>query len=167
MKAALTFSDLESTNLSWLCIEPMLTAVRGKDPKAKREMYYRLNEGQQALYLFYSFHNHTQTAAEFYWFSAYNIHELKAWGGIRSGVLYFQDETMAGVLDETGPVLAEAAERHFPASPSDLELDPKLASAICRLHARYRICSEQTIQLMNVWVLAHRESYLELIPWNE
>lgn len=82
---------LQSENLSWLCIEPMLLAVRGKSPGAKLEMFNQLNEGQQALYLFYAFHNHANTVAEFYWFSSYFIGELLAWKGLKTGVLFSKD----------------------------------------------------------------------------
>lgn len=167
MKAALTTYELASPELSWLCIQPMLSAVRGKDLKVKREMYDRLNEGQQALYLFYSFHNHTQTAAEFYWFAAYNIHELRVWKGIRQSVLYFQNGELAGLLEEMESVLVKAAERYKPASPSDLERDPELAETIMQLHARYRSCAELTIHRKNAWVLAHKDSFLEIKERNE
>lgn len=167
MKAAITTNELASPELSWLCIQPMLSAVRGKDLKVKREMYDRLNEGQQALYLFYSFHNHTQTAAEFYWFAAYNIHELHAWKGIRQSVLYFQDGELGGLLEEMESVLVKAGERYKPASPSDLEQDPELADTIMQLYACYRGCAEQTIRRMNVWVLAHQNSFLEYKERNE
>jgi hypothetical protein len=83
MKVKLDPMDYESKSLSWLCIKPMLLAVRGKDFSAKSEMYNQLNEGQKGLYLFYSFHNHTKTLEEFYWFSAYHINELKSWNGIK------------------------------------------------------------------------------------
>lgn len=59
MKAEIRKEDLDSQKLSWLCIEPMLLFVRGQSMGAKKEVYLRLNEGQQALYLFYSYHNHT------------------------------------------------------------------------------------------------------------
>lgn len=167
MKAALTTSDLANPQLSWLCIQPMLLAVRGKDLEAKREIYNRLNEGQQALYLFYSFHNHTRTLAEFYWFAAYKIHELHAWNGIRQSVLYFQDNELAGLMKEMESVLIKAAERYNPASPSDLEQDPELAETIMQLQARYRGCAEETIHRMNAWVLAHQDSFLELKEHNE
>ncbi len=162
MKASITANGLASPELSWLCIQPMLLAVRGKDLESKREMYNRLNEGQQALYLFYSFHNHTQTVAEFYWFAAYNIRELHVWGGISRAALFFQDGELAGLLEEMESVLDKAAERYNPASPSDLEQDPELAGTLLQLHARYRVCAEQSIHRMNAWVLAHQDSFLEI-----
>lgn len=95
MKAKLMLEDLQSDHLSWLSIQPMLLAVRGKDLSAKLEMYNRLNEGQKGLYLFYSYHNHAKTEAEFYWFSAYHINELQTWGDIKRGLVYFGDVKLA------------------------------------------------------------------------
>ena len=89
MKAEIRKEDIDSHNLSWLCIEPMLLSVRGRNLEAKREVYLQLHEGQQALFLFYSYHNHTRSLAEFYWFSAYNIIELNSWNGIREGMKFF------------------------------------------------------------------------------
>ena len=88
MRAKIKQADLGSPQLSWLCVQPMLISVRGKDVAAKTEMYRQLNEGQQALFLFYSYHNHTKSLAEFYWFSAYNIMEMKSWSGIRNGMRF-------------------------------------------------------------------------------
>ncbi|CAH1211561.1 hypothetical protein [Paenibacillus sp. JJ-223] len=65
MKVALHANELESVELSWLCIKPMLHAVRGKDMQTKLEMYHQLNEAQKGLYLFYSYHNHTIRAWSF------------------------------------------------------------------------------------------------------
>ena len=99
MKVKIKQEELQSINLSWLCVQPMLLSVRGKDLKTKLDMYDQLNEGQKGLFLFYSFHNHTKTMAEFYWFAAYNINELQSWKGIWNGVLYFNDNRMADLLD--------------------------------------------------------------------
>lgn len=89
MKAKLRPEDVHSKQLSWLCIKPMLVSVRGRDMAAKTEIYRKLHEGQQALFLFYSYHNHTKSLAEFYWFSAYNIIEIKSWNGIKKGMHFF------------------------------------------------------------------------------
>lgn len=75
--------DFLKDNLSWLCIEPMLISIRGKDLDEKSAMYNQLNEGQRALYLFYAFYNHVHSIEEFYWFATYFMGELKAWNGLK------------------------------------------------------------------------------------
>lgn len=37
MKVKLTKQDFQNTQLSWLCIQPMLLAVRGKDLTTKQK----------------------------------------------------------------------------------------------------------------------------------
>ncbi|TVX96316.1 hypothetical protein [Cohnella terricola] len=161
MKVKLDPKDYESHEISWLCIKPMLIAVRGKDLQTKLEMYNQLNEGQQGLFLFYSFHNHTKTIAEFYWFSAYNINELKSWKGIRKGVLFFKDFKLADRLDEIEKFIASQSKLNRTISPTDLENDRKLFDEVKILHEKYTKDAELTIQLMNEWVLANKSEFID------
>lgn len=107
MKAKLRPEDVHSKQLSWLCIKPMLVSVRGRDMAAKTEIYRKLHEGQQALFLFYSYHNHTKSLAEFYWFSAYNIIEIKSWHGIKKGMHFFCIDEMVTVLDQIESLITD------------------------------------------------------------
>lgn len=45
LKARVRVEDIHSKQLSWLCIEPMLVSVRGRDMTAKTEIYRQLHEG--------------------------------------------------------------------------------------------------------------------------
>lgn len=165
MKAEIRKEDLDSQKLSWLCIEPMLLSVRGQSMDAKKEVYLRLNEGQQALYLFYSYHNHTTSLAEFYWFSAYNIIDLRSWDGIRRGMRFFQLTVMIDVLDETEALITDAkksGETWHEVSPTDLEHDPQLLQQTERLYAAYRQASKQAITTMNEWVRQHQDLVVEV-----
>lgn len=145
MKVKLNQSDLNSFQLSWLCVEPMLLSVLGKSLEAKLEVYHQLNEGQKALYLFYSFHNHTQTLAEFNWFAAYNINELKSWDGIRKGIRYFNDYQMDNLMQEI--------EEYIKNSKTDMELND--------LYTQYKLVSQGTITIMNNYILKHKDDFLE------
>ncbi|MGO4530493.1 hypothetical protein AB4Z30_15530 [Paenibacillus sp. 2TAF8] len=165
MKAEIRKEDLDSQKLSWLCIEPMLLSVRGQSMDAKREVYLQLNEGQQALYLFYSYHNHTTSLAEFYWFSAYNIIDLRSWDGIRRGMRFFQLTVMIDVLDEIEALITDAkksGESWHEVSPTDLEHDPQLLQQTERLYAAYRKASQQAITTMNEWVRQHQDLVVEV-----
>ncbi|MGQ8871210.1 hypothetical protein [Paenibacillus sp. TSA_86.1] len=162
MKAEIRKEDLDSQRLSWLCIEPMLLSVRGQSMDAKREVYLRLNEGQKALYLFYSYHNHTTSLAEFYWFSAYNIIDLRSWDGIRRGMRFFQLTVMIDVLDDIEALITDAkksGETWHEVSPTDLEHDPQLLQQTELLYAAYQEASQQAITTMNEWVRQHPELF--------
>lgn len=161
MKVALNANELESVELSWLCIKPMLHAVRGKDMQTKLEMYHQLNEAQKGLYLFYSYHNHTDTSMEFYWFSAHHINELKSWERIRQAMLFFKADALIEVLDEIQRFIQERSMLNKTISPMDLERDSFLLNEVNQLHEKYSRCSAIAIQQMNEYILDHRAEFLE------
>jgi len=158
-------NELQNIQLSWKCIEPMLLAVRGKDYPTKMEMYQKLNEGQKGLYLFYSFHNHANTVAEFYWFSNYYITEIQSWSGIKRGVEFYQDTEMVDLLDQIQSFIRKRNQENNSerkVSPSDLETDEELNFNVKVFFNRYRVLSENTINLMNKWIVNHEEDFIEL-----
>jgi hypothetical protein len=165
MKVKLKKEDLLSTQLSWLCVKPMLLAVRGKDLSTKLEMYQQLNEGQKGLYLFYSFHNHADTIAEFYWFSAYYITEIQSWNGIKSGLQYYKDAEMVDLLDQIELLIQRRNKENNigrKVSPTDLETDEGLFNEVKVHFDRYRKLSENTIIQMNIWIINHEEDFFEM-----
>lgn len=165
MRAKIKQADLGSPQLSWLCVQPMLISVRGKDVAAKTEMYRQLNEGQQALFLFYSYHNHTKSLAEFYWFSAYNIKEMKSWSGIRNGMRFFNQNEMVALLDNIERVIVDKnriGDQWREVTPTDLEQDPNLYQLIEDLFIQYRAQAEEVIANINMEILQHQEIYFEI-----
>ncbi|OEH84287.1 hypothetical protein BHU72_10760 [Desulfuribacillus stibiiarsenatis] len=162
MKVKIKQEELQSFHLSWACIQPMLHSVRGKDRSTKLELYNQLNEGQKGLFLFYSFHNHTKTLEEFYWFSDYNINELQSWDGIKNGVLYFQDVQMANVLDEIKLLIEKQNILGRKINPSDMKYDQELFGDISKLYSRYNGCSRCTIIKMNEWINNNKDDFIEI-----
>lgn len=165
MRAKIKQADLGSSQLSWLCVQPMLISVRGKDVAAKTEMYRQLNEGQQALFLFYSYHNHTKSLAEFYWFSAYNIMEMKSWSGIRNGMRFFNQTEMVALLDNIEHVVIDKnriGDQWREVTPTDLEQDPHLYQLINDLYIQYCAQAEKVIASINNEILQHQEMYFEI-----
>ncbi|MBT2284891.1 hypothetical protein J7E78_15215 [Paenibacillus polymyxa] len=165
MKAGLRPEDIHSKQLSWLCIEPMLVSVRGKDMTAKTELYRQLNEGQQALFLFYSYHNHTKSLAEFYWFSAYNITQIKSWNGIKNGMRFFHLDEMVTVMDQIECLITDqnkVGEAWREVLATDLEKDPILLQRTEVLYANYQTVAQAAIVHMNEMILQNKEMYLEI-----
>ncbi|TCZ80871.1 hypothetical protein E0485_00840 [Paenibacillus albiflavus] len=155
-------NDLKSNQLSWLCIEPMLLAVRGKDFAAKTEMYKQLNEGQQALYLFYAFHNHVNSTSELYWFAAYYITEMKAWDGIIHGLRYFKDLKLIELLEQVKLAIEQrnkVNDEWSQASPTDLDKDEELRMTMQEFYTSYQSLSTKSINQMNQWIINHPEEY--------
>ena len=161
MKVKLNQADLKSESLSWICIQPMLLAVRGKDFSAKSEMYNQLSEGQKGLYLFYSFHNHTQTLEEFYWFSAYHINELKSWNGIKRGLKHFNAISLSELLEDIEILVIEQSEQGKTISPTDLENEPKLKDRVRVLNKKYENDSKTATEIMNDWIKANKTEFIE------
>ncbi|MEK3922491.1 hypothetical protein [Paenibacillus sp. FSL K6-2393] len=165
MKARVRAEDVHSKQLSWLCIKPMLVSVRGRDIAAKTEIYRKLHEGQQALFLFYSYHNHTKSLAEFYWFSAYNIIEIKSWNGIKNGMHFFHLDEMVTVLDQIESLITDknrVDEVWREVLPTDLEKDPILLQRTEALYAAYQTVAKVAIAHMNEIILQDQEMYLEI-----
>ncbi|WP_339303387.1 hypothetical protein [Paenibacillus sp. FSL R5-0519] len=165
MKARIRPEDIYSKQLSWLCIEPMLVSVRGRDMAAKTEIYRQLHEGQQALFLFYSYHNHTKSLAEFYWFSAYNITQIKSWNGIKNGMRFFHLDEMVNVLDQIESLITDhnwVDEVWREVLPTDLEKDPILLQRTEALYANYQAVAQEAITHMNEMILQNQEMYLEI-----
>ncbi|MBU5356277.1 hypothetical protein ACN9MH_08055 [Paenibacillus silvae] len=165
MKAEINQKDLDSNELSWLSVKPMLISVRGQDMVAKREVYLQLNEGQQALYLFYAYHNHTKSLAEFYWFSAYHIIELRSWSGIRKGMQFFDLHEMVDVLNDIEVLITDAKKSGGTwqdVSPTDLDHDLQLRQQTERIYDSYQLAAQKAIIAMNDWVRQHQEMFLEI-----
>ncbi|MEK4525393.1 hypothetical protein MHI48_08290 [Paenibacillus sp. FSL H7-0942] len=165
MKAKLRPEDIYSKQLSWLCIEPMLVSVRGRDMAAKTEIYRMLHEGQQALFLFYSYHNHTKSLAEFYWFSAYNIIEIKSWNGIKNGMHFFHLDEMVNVLEQIESLITDknkVGEEWLEVLATDLDKDPILLQRTEVLYDTYQTVAQAAITHMNEMILQNRDMYLEI-----
>lgn len=154
MRVTIKSDDLQTKAVSWLCVEPMLLAVRGKDLKTKQEMYNKLNERQKSLFLFYSFHNHTETKEQFYWFAAYHINELQSWHEIKQAVLLYNDSSMASLLDDIKAFIERRNQAGEETSVKELDED--------QLYALYTEHADETIDRMNSWVRANQEHFFEI-----
>lgn len=90
------FDDKE---LIWACVEPIIQIVRGKDLEVKSQTYIRLNDGQRALYMFQVLYGHTENGiGQFYQHIAYLMGKLDIWSALKSGMKYFGDHAMLGVI---------------------------------------------------------------------
>lgn len=164
MKATLTKADLESPQLSWKCIEPMLLSVRAKDLATKAAVYNELNEGQRALFLFYAFHNHVHSVAEFYWFTAYSMIELRSWDGLKNGLQYLNNEDLVSLLEriEHLIVCTKSGEQGCMVSPTDVEEDKVLFQRVEELYVEYKSAAPKAIAKMNEIIRYNTVDYIEL-----
>jgi hypothetical protein len=165
MRVQIKQEQLAQDNLSWLCIEPMLLTIRGKSLTAKSDLFHQLNDGQKALYLFYAYHNHTKSIAEFYWFAAYFISELKAWNGLKIGMKFFDNHEMVNLYEELESLIESTSRRADgtwqEASPSDLENNKELNESLNQLYNKYNSIAEISIIQMNNYIRNHKEQFVE------
>lgn len=164
MKVKVKPEDLSSEQISWLCVQPMLLSVRGKDIAAKAEVYHQLHEGQQAMFLFYSYHNHTKSLTEFYWFSAYNIIEIKSWQGIKNGMRYFNQNEMVNLLDDIEHLITDkhkVGDVWGEVLHTDVEKDAILLQKTEELYAKYQATAQEVISHLNEKIRQNQEMYLE------
>ncbi|WP_438431607.1 hypothetical protein [Gorillibacterium sp. sgz500922] len=162
MKISLTEEELQSAEASWLCVKPFLLQVRGKSQSVKNEMYRSLSPGQKALFLFYSYHNHTDTLEGFFWFTGYHVLELKAWDGIRTGLRFLGESALADDLDELEHWIKRLPRKSDEPGVADLKA---LADERVRLEAeeryrRYQELAASAIKRMNEWVREHRQEWI-------
>ncbi|MDQ0112374.1 hypothetical protein [Paenibacillus harenae] len=164
MRARITKADLESSQLSWKCIEPMLLSVRGKDLASKAAVYDQLNEGQRALYLFYAFHNHVHSVAEFYWFAAYSIIELKSWDGLKNGLRYLNNMELVQLLEQIERLIEsenKLGEQWAMPNPSDIAVDNELFQEAEKLFCSYKLAAEEAIAKLNGIILSNPDDFIE------
>lgn len=155
--------DVDSEQLAWLCVKPILEGVRGKAASVKAEAYNQLNEGQQALYIFFAFHNHTNTIAEFYWFSSYFISDLKGWPTLAKGLRFFEEEQLLSTCNDIEQLIAEynklADGTWRQALASDIEQNQDLLVKVTALYEKYNPLAKQSVQRMNYYIRKHSDQF--------
>ncbi len=158
--------ELMYDNLSWICIVPIILRIQGKSMEAKSEMYFQLNDGQKGLYMFYSYHNHTKSIFEFYWFAFYFMSEVKSWIGLKKGISCFNDQVLLNIYDELETLIELKYKRAdgtwLIASPSDIEKDKELFESVNKMYIRYNTHVPIAIKLMNSYIRNHKEEFIEL-----
>lgn len=162
----LTQADIQRDNLSCMCIEPMLLSVRGKDLASKADVYNQLNEGQQALYMFYAFHNHIKSPAELYWYTAFFMNEIHGWNGLLQGIRYYPTPQLLSVLEQVEGIVTQKNKQAdgswTEATVLDVDKDQALSDSINKLYPNYLAAAHHTIQLMNQHIRDNIEQYAEI-----
>jgi len=158
--------ELKYDNLAWICIMPTILTIQGKSMEIKADVYHhQLNNGQKGLYMFYSYHNHTKSIFEFYWFAFYFMSEVKSWIGLKKGMSYFKDEAILSIYEELETLIEKKHKRPdgtwAQASPSDIEKDKELFASINKLYIRYNTLVPNTIKHMNAYIRNHTEEFIE------
>ena len=90
---------LDDEKLIWICVEPIVLRVRGKEPGVKSNIIKQLNDGQRALFLFQVLYGHANFGIlQFFNQVSYLIETLDLWSALKSAVKYFDDAEMLVVI---------------------------------------------------------------------
>lgn len=161
------FRALDKHSISWQCIEPLTMEVRGKSYEVRKALVDQLNEAQLSTFMFYVYHNHIGSAAEFYWFTQYYITDIKAWPDIKRGARFYNDRRMLDLLEAVERIVVRRNQQEDgnwqEARPSDLEHDEGLSLAIQEVYNKYVPASQSLIETMNTYVTQHLDEFIELV----
>lgn len=92
---------LDDEKLIWICVEPIVRRVRGKDPGIKSRVVMELSNGQRALFLFQVLYGHANHGVSpFFHQISYLMDTLDIWSALKSGIRYFDDAEMLGLIEK-------------------------------------------------------------------
>ena len=95
------FNILDDERLIWICVEPIIRKVRGKDPEIKSQVFMQLNNGQRALFVFQVLYGHAGNGIlQFFAHIAYLADRLDIWAALKSGMNYFNDIEMLCLIEK-------------------------------------------------------------------
>ena len=106
------FNILDDEKLIWICVEPIVQKVRGKDPAIKSQVIMQLNNGQRALFLFQVLYGHANNGIDqFFTQVSYLADRLDIWSALKSGMKYFNDTEMLSLIEKMEIAYYEAAKQ--------------------------------------------------------
>lgn len=95
------FNLLDDEKIIWICVEPIVQAVRGKHPQIKSQVIMQLNNGQRALFFFQVLYGHANHGiSQFFHQISYLMDTVDIWSALKSGVKYFGDIEMLGLIEK-------------------------------------------------------------------
>lgn len=159
------FDSMSDERLSWVCVEPMLVRIRGKDTATKTQVISSLNPSQQALCMFRVFYDHARgSAEEMYAWVAYMLQTPGYWQGVTKGLSYFEDGRMVQLLEDTRQVIVgheqksegESAFHPFGA----LERNPDLAEIAAALYKRFKEIEPGSIKRISSFIRLNPQHFV-------
>lgn len=95
------FYSFNDNDLGWVCIEPIIQKIRGRELNIKSQVYAQLTRGQKALFMFWVLYGHSNNGIiQFYNEMDYLIKNVDIWSELKSASAYFDDEGLLQILKE-------------------------------------------------------------------
>ncbi|WP_152395179.1 hypothetical protein [Paenibacillus guangzhouensis] len=162
------FHSSTDEGLVWVCFKPIITTYKammrenetiGRDGVVAKVQFYReLTPGQQALFMYCSYHHHAiESQAEFYWWSAYFIAQPMFWTSLKKAVQYFEEDTMLLLLEEIEKIFTSQHDTHH-------ELDDKLMfAAISPLDQMFHQFAPATLQRIGARIRQNPSAFVQIV----
>ncbi|WP_018757496.1 hypothetical protein [Paenibacillus terrigena] len=172
------FDSSTDESLVWVCFKPIIATYKelmqkneemgGDGVLAKVQFYKQLTPGQQALFMYCSYHHHAiQSQAEFYWWSAYFFAQPMFWSSLKKAVQYFGEITMLRLLEEVEKVFTS---RHDTRDIDqihhiyhDLDEDKQMFAAISPLDQMFRQFGPATLQRIGAYIRCYPAEFVQCI----
>ncbi|OPA73903.1 hypothetical protein BVG16_26030 [Paenibacillus selenitireducens] len=157
-----------------VCFEPLIEAYKEAFRMethvdaliTKKQFYQGLSTGQRALFFFNSYYYHvTKSQAEFYWWSAYFYAQPIQWQGIRWSMEYFQDPTMAKLLEEIEHIFDSQQQainpEYFPLHPYNLGFDETMYAILSPFDKMFHQFAPITRARIGAYIRSHAEEFVQ------
>jgi len=171
------FESSTDESLVWVCFEPIIATYKalmreneamGRDGViAKVQFYKQLTSGQQALFMYCSYHHHAiQSQAEFYWWSAYFFAQPMFWLSLKKAFQYFGEDTMLKLIEEVEKVFTSRDDTldidHIHQMDQELNEDQRMFAAISPLDQMFRQFAPATLQRIGACIRRHPAEFVQL-----
>lgn len=169
------FDLLTDDSLSQGCFRPLIQNYKSRvvkqskddDSQMKENFYKELNEGQRALFMFYTYYNHANKSfVEFYWWSAYFFAQPKIWSALKASMKYFEEESLLLLLEMIEIELKRHNHpdtlEHFKVTRDELNRNQQLKSSIKYLHNIFEKTSPLTISKIDKYIEKNLHEFVEI-----
>lgn len=168
------FDLLPYPDVSLKCFDSLIkiyksrvTEANGDHSLIKKNFYKELNEGQRALFMFYTFYNHAcKSILEFYWWSAYFMAQPKTWSAIKAGIIFFDDKAFLQLIEDVEKELKKHNHpdtiEQFQVTRDDLGHNQQLKSSIETIYSSFKKTSPLSISKINNYVEQNFEEFISI-----
>ncbi|MFC3746747.1 hypothetical protein [Paenibacillus sp. GCM10012306] len=159
------FDSLDDERLGWVCMEPTLMQIRGKNMSVKTQVISQLTEGQRALCMFRVLYDHAKNSVrEYYAWISYLLDTPGYWSGVTGGLRFFSDTSMITLLEETKAVLearnTTLGVQWSDATFKDLDQDHELLATVTLLFERFLELSQGSLQQISAYIRFNPQEFV-------
>ncbi|MFD0710528.1 hypothetical protein [Paenibacillus sp. GCM10027626] len=161
------FDSLDDERLGWICVEPTILQIRGKEFAVKQKAISGLNKGQQALLMFRVLYDHAKhSAAEYYAWISYLLATPGYWTGVLGSLQFFDDQSMLILLEDTKEAIDVRNGRlgvHYgDAELKDLDQDRELSQTMSLLFERFHAIVPDSLQFISKHIRANPQHFVTI-----